>query len=326
MPGWRRNGIRACKRRRGRPGTGPPSWSGSDWARHLIHHPDFAFPKRWPPIPRTAISTCCPRPAARASAGGRWRFWSSALPRRLAGAADAGRPEQRAMRWASTQAVGFELLHARPAGVFGLYGQAAGAGDRETAVFLSKPAADGHFELACQRRRRRHRCLMPPMFHSTPVTISDIVRDSVAMPRWALPASLGPAPTHCRASDVRAAVYARSRWRSRPYRCIWCRRQTARESKFEPSPPPEKSNSGKSQKQNVEHNRRRAVMSFNSARRTAGPRQGPDRNSGTKDGSASPTARRDLDNQDPAEPPALTAIEAESQVPASSCRRQSAEP
>ncbi|CCV13290.1 hypothetical protein MESS4_530096 [Mesorhizobium sp. STM 4661] len=65
----------------GDPGSDRSRWRGSDWVRHLIHHPDFLFAKRWPPIRHTAISTSCRRHAEKASAGAQWLFSSSALPR-----------------------------------------------------------------------------------------------------------------------------------------------------------------------------------------------------------------------------------------------------
>jgi hypothetical protein len=157
---------------------------------------------------------------------------------------------------------------------------------------------------------------MPPMFHSTPVTMRNSVREQRWMPRWALPASfvlhlliaallMFGLPVSLSQPLEEQAVQVDLVPPPKP----------SEKAKVEPSPPAEESNSGKSQEQHVETQSAPSSDVFQFGKKDAGPRKAPDGNSGTEDGSASPTARRDLDKQVPAEPPALTAIESASQVP-----------
>jgi len=168
---------------------------------------------------------------------------------------------------------------------------------------------------------------MSPMFHSTPVTMRNDIRDQRSVFRWALPGSLvlhlliaallmfGPSVSLSRPQEEQAITVD-----------LVSPPKPSEKAEVEPSPPAEESKSGKPQEPNAEmpsstsndsarHEPSRVLRPvFQFGEKDVGPRESPDGNS-TEDGSASPTALRNLDKQDLAEPPAVAAGEATNQAP-----------
>ena len=168
---------------------------------------------------------------------------------------------------------------------------------------------------------------MPPIFHSTPLTMSDDIPDQRRVFRWALPASFA----------VHLLIIALLIF-GLPVSLLQPQKEEAiavdlvpppepsAKAKVEPSPPAEELRPDPPQKPNVEipspkskDAARREVSPvlkqvFQFAEKEAGPREFPDGN-GAEVGSASPPPPRDRDKQDLAEPPALTAGEATNHVP-----------
>ena len=94
----------------GRPRTRPARWRGSDWARHLIHHPDFDIPEALAAYPSHGHIDLLPE--ARGKGIGRRAM--AFLEQRLAAAGSPGLfmqvdpRNENALRF--YEAVGFELL------------------------------------------------------------------------------------------------------------------------------------------------------------------------------------------------------------------------
>ena len=110
MRGWQRNGIRACRSEVADPGPDRPRWRGSDWARHLIHHPDFGFPAALAAYPSHGHIDLLPE--ARGKGIGRRAM--ALLEQRLAAAGSTGLFMQLDLRNEDAlrfyEAVGFEML------------------------------------------------------------------------------------------------------------------------------------------------------------------------------------------------------------------------
>jgi Domain of Unknown Function (DUF930) len=168
---------------------------------------------------------------------------------------------------------------------------------------------------------------MPPLFHSTPVTMRDDNRDQRWVFRRALPASL-----------VLHLVIAALLIFGLPVSLSQPQKEQAMEvdlvpppkpsakAAVEPSPPMGESKPEKSERANVEkssptsndaarHEPSPSVRPvFKFGEKDAGPRRSPAGNS-AEDNSEPPTALRNPNKQDVAKPPALTAAEATKQTP-----------
>jgi hypothetical protein len=170
---------------------------------------------------------------------------------------------------------------------------------------------------------------MPPMFHSTSVSMRDDSRDQRRALGWAMPASV---VLHLLIAALLVFGLPISLPQPQKEHAIAVELvpppKPAEKAKAEPPPPAaEKSKSEKPQKTEAEkpsksddaaHPPRSAVLRpvFQFGEKDAGPRQSADGNR-TKDGSAPPAAQRNPDKQEGAGPPVMTAPEAKDQVPKS---------
>lgn len=174
--------------------------------------------------------------------------------------------------------------------------------------------------------------LMPPISHSTSVTMRDDIRDQRRVFRWALPASvvvhsliavllIFGLPVSLSQPEKEEAIKVDLVPPPKPPE-----KTKAEPPPPAPPPPAQESKSEEPKKAEVEkpppaskdaaqHEPAPALRPvFQFGEKDAGPRESPDGNS-AEEGSESPTAQREPDKQDIAEPPAVAPLEAMNQAP-----------
>lgn len=160
---------------------------------------------------------------------------------------------------------------------------------------------------------------MPPLFHSTSMTMRDDIQDQRRVFGWSLPVSLG---LHLVIAALLIFGLPVSLLQAQKEEAIAVDLvpppEPSEKAKAEASPPAEESKPEKSQEAKVEtpspssddaarHEPSPVLRPvFRFGEKDAGPRESP-AGSSAEEGSASPTAPREPDRQDHAEPPTLTA-------------------